>query len=179
MKLFLATLAVLAVACKSTATNSGVLGPLTSAGCDLESGLTSSFGAALAGATGASDPVACGAALQSALGNANLCATAVPSASVASQGVAKAAVAAPKYATLGDIPASALHLPVKGAQIKAQVVAKLGIIGSIACPIADSAIVGLLTGAIPAACSGSTPLTASAANAALVTACTALLSGLP
>jgi hypothetical protein len=170
------TAAFALMGCSKTSTNP-VITTLNSVGCDAETELSTSFGTALASVTGATSAPACSAALQIALGNANYCSIQIPQAAASATPAVALKEATVRYSTIGSIPGSALH----GGGNQPHFTAKdalLGTVGAIACPVADSAILGLLTGAIPAACQGKTALTGTAANQALVAACETLFGAL-
>lgn len=171
--MILALALVLAPGC-SWLKSSGVLQPLTDAGCAVEKTFASAAGVGVAGITGATDPVACGSDLQVSLGNANLCSVPV----VSTSGLKALATAA--YTKLGDISQADIDsAKAKKVGLSAEAVKAMGIIGSIACPLGDSIVIGFLSGGIPKSCQGPNPLSATAANAALVAACEAALGTLP
>lgn len=131
-------------ACKS-ASAPPVLTAVESAVCDVESSITGVFGSQIVTACGGptSAAAACGAAFQTALGNANLC-----SAPVAAVTVSQIATAKAKFAPKG-------------------------VIGSVACPLAIGAVFGVLSTQIPSACGCTQSLSASSLDSLLVSACEA------
>lgn len=159
--LILAALGILASGCKSSTPNP-VLTALDSAVCDVETTITGAVGAAIVNACkGTGTTAACGAGFQSALGNVNLCAMPLPS-----------TLAGTGAKTIGSITQSQIDAA-KKAGVKS--LAPMGIVGSIACPIAVNTGMGYLTAQIPLACGCTISLTASEADADLTAACIAAI----
>jgi hypothetical protein len=172
MKLFLvivsaAGLIALMPSCKSS-TGQAILQPIESAGCDVETAITASFGAEVVSECGGGDAVACGNAFQTALGNANLCSAPLP----ASASMMDVKGAPLKWSKVGDVPASALksapHAMKAGLNEK-------GVVGSIACPIGINAVMGFLTAVVPPACACKNSMSAGQLSTALVAACAAIV----
>ena len=136
--------------CKSSSPGP-VLNPVTAAVCDVESTITSATGALIVSQCSGTDAVACGAAIQSALGNANLCAA--PGVS----GISSAQIAQ------FQADKAAGKSPVKG------------VVGNLACPLAESAVMGFLTAAIPSACGCTKSIDAGSIGGLLVSACEAAI----
>lgn len=137
--------------------------PLKDAGCAVESTLTASFGSTIVAQCAGTDAAACGASLQAALGNINLCLTPIPSPTPSIQSVGA-------FKTVGDVSQSDLN-KAKGPRL--QDVHAMGVVGAVVCPLAYSAIEGLLTGIVPKACGCTKNLDAGAIGTGLVTACLA------
>lgn len=133
---------------------------LNSAGCDVESAITSTIGGAvLSACQGSGTAAACGAAFQTSLGNVNLCAAGIPAASLSKDA---------KWTKVGDVTAGDLSQGKGKAKLST-----MGVVGAIACPIAVNTIMGYLTSQIPLACGCTVSLTASQADQAIVAACEA------
>lgn len=161
--IFLATLAIVIGGCKSS--TNPVVQALNTAGCDVESAMTTAFASAVVVACkGTGTAEACGSAFQTSLGNVNLCATPVPSSM-------KVASLTANWKTIGDIPGSALK---KGA-VKADALAPMGVIGGLICPLGINTVMGYMTAQIPLACGCTVSLTASELDSDLVAACTAAI----
>lgn len=176
---YVSILCALALAGCSKAQVQQTLQPLESAGCAVESTISSALGASTVSNCGGTDAVACGAAYQTMFGNINFCAMAIPAPVAASfaKAVAAGEIKAddvPVWKTLGDIPASALQ----SAAIKSAVM-KLGLIGSIACPVAEQGAIALLSGAIPAPCGCTKPLSAGSLGPSFILVCEAAMAPLP
>lgn len=163
----LLTLAIFLVALGCTK-NTPVLQPLQVAACDVETAVTSAFGSAIVADCGGTNAVACGGAFQAALGNVNMCAQPVPTPPVS----ADSKIAAPKM-TIGDVTSQQIAAAKGGRTIKSDAAKPMGIVGSIACPIAINTVLGFLTGAIPQACGCTKSLSASATATDLTAACVA------
>lgn len=141
--------------------------------CPVAQELADQAGAKLASMTGAADPVACGQALYAPLVNVNLCAQAIPQASLVQFKVLAIDTAA--WKTIGDIPASAL----KSLRAKGLVMKPNGIISSVVCPLGIGVFMGVASAAIPPACQGSTSLSASTLDQAIVQVCQLVTAALP
>lgn len=123
--------------------------------CDVESTITSDFGAAIVSSCAGTDAVACGGALQSALGAINLCGQ--PGVSQVTMSQIKAAKASRASAKIaGQVSPNA-------------------IVGNLVCPLAVPAIMGLLSGLIPSACGCTQSIGASTIQPIFVSACEAAI----
>lgn len=159
----LAGIVLTGTACSSSSSSNPVLVALDSAGCDVEAAITGGIGQSIVSACkGTGTAAACSAAYQTALGNVNLCSVQVSSAAALVAGVKS-------FKKIGDVTAADLS-KAKGS-VKAQVAKPMGLVGSIACPIAVNTIMGYLTAQIPLACGCTVSLTASQADVDLVNAC--------
>lgn len=138
------------VGCKSSSPGP-VMNPVSAAVCDVESTITAATGSLIVAQCGGTDAVACGGAIQVALGNANLC-------------------AAPGVSGVTSAQMSQMKADKAAGKVVAQ-----GVIGNIACPLAESAVMGFLTAAIPSACGCTKSVDAGSIGAMLVTACEAVV----
>lgn len=159
-KLFLLCLLGLTFGCTST---NPALTPIQQAGCYIETAITGGAAGAVASALTCTNQAAIQASLNTALGNANLCATPVPPAAPATP--ATQSKVAPKWQTIGDITKDDVAA---AGQVQSKAVVAKGVIGNIACPLAINTIVGFLSNSVPSAwgCSQSSSM------ASLVTALT-------
>lgn len=124
-----------------TKTNS-TLTPIQQVGCEIESAVSTSFSAGVASAMSCTNQAAIQASLQTAFGNANLCA-----------GPASAVTAA----------------QIKTA--KSLAVKPQGVVGNLACPIAVSSALGFLTNSVPSSWGCSASASASTLQSTLVSLC--------
>lgn len=163
MRYLLLVLLVLA-GCKSNQP-SPIIQPIKDMACAVEKSVAGGIAQAVASSLTCAHSDVMQADLQAAFGNANMCAAPVPVPAPA-PGVASA-MAAPMWKTIGDVPGDALK-PKDG--MKAQDVKPMGIIGSIACPIAVNSAIGFLSNSLPEkwGCTGP-----NASFAALISAATA------
>jgi hypothetical protein len=160
MKAFI-TLAIFGLilsACKS----SPVLNPVQSAVCDVESTITSATGSLIVSQCAGTDAVSCGNAIQTALGNANLCALPLPT------GVVTGLTATPKL-TVGSITQAQIDAAKKSMGLKT--LAPMGVVGNMVCPLAETDVLGFLTAEIPVACGCTKNIDAGGIGALLVSAC--------
>lgn len=178
--LIFSTLMLFSFGCsKATSTSSPILQAADGAVCDVESAVGSGLAASVQVACGApaSQLIACTNAIVATLGNADLCDTAMPASS--SPDVVKALVAGVKWSKVGDITAAQLAA-LKAAQnpsgaVASKVAKPADIVGTIVCPLADAAVVGLLSAAIPTACGCTTNMQATTINSLLIAACEGVL----
>ncbi len=129
--------------------------------CPMAQAFADAEGSKLATATGATNPLACGAGLYQPLVNASICNQPIP-ASFAGHG----------WKVIGDIPASAL-------KDHALAVHANGIISAVVCPLGIGVIMGVVSANIPSACQGPNSLSASAVDAQFVAVCQTLTAALP
>ena len=174
--LLLSIALILGTGCKTSSPgNPSTISPIKDIGCAVETTISGQFGSTLAGATGAADPVACGAAIQLYFGNFNLCTTPIPAPSPASLAVNSLGDATMRvkamgaWKTIGDITKGDLQ------SVRVADVATSGIVGSIVCPLADALAIGALSSQIPPACQGPKSLSAGAVNQMLIAACIAVI----
>lgn len=161
----LVILAVFLIAGCTSSSPAPSMNPLQAAGCDVEQVITGAFGNVIVNQCAGTDAVACGGALQVALGNVNVCAAPIP------QPAGMAAMSVPKWHKVGDVTKGDLDAGKQS--LKAQDVAPQGIVGAVVCPIAFNAIMGLATGVVPKECGCTKNLDAGGLGAALIAACIA------
>ena len=128
--------------CGCTKTATGSMTPIQAVGCDIQTLVTSGLAASVATALSCTNQTQIQTDLQSAFGNANLCAAQAVSTANAAQ--VKAAKAAAK---------------------------PMGIVGNIACPIAINTVIGFLSNSVPTTWGCSASATAAALSSALTAAC--------
>lgn len=165
----LAFIVLVYAAVRCTSSNTPMI-PFPSAVCAVETAVSASFGGALANATGASDPVACGTDLLPMLGNLDLCSKPLPA--PVPVGPSAMSASAKAWKSVGDISKDDLE-KAKSALRIASAAQVMGVVGSIVCPLVDGAAIGYLSANIPKSCQGPNPLSAVAANQILVAACIA------
>lgn len=172
MKILLIPVLLAFVGCTSSTTTTpsgGSMSPIQAAGCDVETVLLGGASSAVATALSCSNTTAIQTSFTTALGNANFCATPIPP-TTASGSAAKAKTAEPVWTTIGQIPVSALHA---GTSVEAKAVKTMGVVGSIACPIAINTVIGFLTNSVPAAWGCSATASAAQLETVLTAACEA------
>jgi hypothetical protein len=163
----LALMTALAIGCSSSSP-SPILQPIQAAGCDVESAITTAFGDLIVaqGNGPASAGAACGAAIQVALGNANLCVQSANGAPVS-------------QITMSQIQAHVLKMKAMraagGKGVVAAVPDPMDIVGGLVCPLGDAAFIGFLSAGIPAACQVGSNLSAGTLNQLALAACEAAL----
>lgn len=155
MKLLILTILLLGVAC----TKSGTMSPIQSAGCAVESAVTSAAATSIAAALSCTNQAQIATDVQNALGNVNLCATNVAVASLA-----------PKYSKVGDVSKQDLDAA-KGKNL----IKPMGVVGNIACPIVVNTLLGFATNSIPSSWGCSSSTTASALTATIIAGCEAVV----
>lgn len=137
--LSLAILCLGVMACKSSTSSS--ISPIQAVGCDIETAVIGAEAGAIATLLTCANQTQISTDLQTALGNANLC---------AQPGVA------------------AVSMPQLKAKASAK---PMGIIGNIACPLVINVAIGYATQAVPASWSCTTGASAASLAAALTAAC--------
>lgn len=175
--ILLSVIAMSLSACgKSSSSTSPILQAADGAVCAVESAVGNGLAISIQSQCGApaSQLAACSAAIVATLGNADLCDTSLPS----SASVVKALAVGVKWQKVGDITAAqlaALAAANPGGAVGSKIAKPADIVGSVVCPLADAAVVGLLTAAVPVACGCTTNLQATTINSLLVEACEAVL----
>ena len=172
MKAMLMVLTMLVIGgCTKSSTPAPILAIVQAAQgtiCPMAQAFADDAGSKLAGMTGATNLLSCGAALYQPVMNAGICSQPVPT-SIAS-------LVGASYKTIGDIPAEAI----KGKALAHALAAHPnGVISSIVCPLGVGVAMGVVSASIPAACQGPNSLSASTIDAQFVAVCQTLTAALP
>jgi hypothetical protein len=146
------------------------LNPVQSAGCAVETAVTTAAAGSIMQALSCTNESAIEANLMTALGNVDMCATPLPAVPAAPSAL-MSAKALPKFTKIGDITAGDLQSA--KAQPKALLAKPMGIVGAIACPIVVNTVIGFATSEIPSAWGCSASAGADTVGSALTAACEA------